>query len=56
MINIQSPYQAGYDAGFNGANTENCNYTWFATPEMTKQWEEGNEQGVENKQKAKITN
>lgn len=32
---------AGYDAGKNGADTENCHFSLFAKPEYTKAWERG---------------
>jgi len=34
-------YQAGRDKVKNGANTVNCNFRHFKTPEMTKEWEKG---------------
>jgi hypothetical protein len=36
-------YEAGYDCEKNGANEENCHYTFFATPELTAAWERGKE-------------
>lgn len=39
---IKTPYEAGRDAKLNGPNTKNCSFKWFATPEMTKEWERGN--------------
>ena len=35
------PYEAGYDCGQNGANLDNCNFTWFRSPEYTAEWERG---------------
>lgn len=32
---------AGYDAGKNGPNGENCHFRHFATPERTAAWERG---------------
>lgn len=43
---VMTPYQAGYDCGKNGANTENCNFKWFDTPENTKEWERGKEESI----------
>ena len=37
--------QAGREAGYFGPNLTNCHFTYFATPELTKAWERGNEQG-----------
>jgi len=33
--------KAGYDCGKNGANTTNCHFRLFASPELTKAWERG---------------
>lgn len=33
--------QAGYDASKHGADTTNCNFRFFATPELTAAWERG---------------
>lgn len=41
MSEITTPYEAGYDSVVSGANTDNCNFKWFATPEDTKEWERG---------------
>ena len=41
MITKQEAYDAGYDYGINGANTDNCSIEYFATPELTKEWELG---------------
>lgn len=38
-------YKAGYDAGLNMPNTRNCNFSLFSTPEKTKNWEKGNNDG-----------
>jgi hypothetical protein len=40
--NLKKCYEMGFDAEKNGANTENCHFGLFATPEMTKAWEHGN--------------
>lgn len=42
---FSNPYDAGYDAGLNGANSENCSFRWFNKPENTKEWERGNDDG-----------
>ena len=34
-------YKAGYDCGLNGADVINSDFRLFATPEQTKEWEQG---------------
>lgn len=34
-------YEYGRDYAANGANTTNCNFSIFSTPERTKAWEMG---------------
>ena len=46
-------YNAGYDCGMNGANTNNCAITYFSTKEKTTRWEAGKKQGDIDKQKGK---
>jgi hypothetical protein len=36
---------AGYDAGRNKPDIENCHFGLFATPEQTRAWERGNKRG-----------
>lgn len=43
---FKDAYEAGFDAGLNGPNTENCNFAFFNTPENTRQWEMGNAAGL----------
>lgn len=43
-------YKMGYSAGFNGADTHNCNFSLFSTPEKTKKWEKGNRDGLRDKE------
>ena len=38
---LKEAYKAGYDCGKNGANTVNCNFRYFSSPEKTKAWEQG---------------
>lgn len=38
---FNTPYEAGYDAGENGASMRNCHFGFFSTPERTKEWERG---------------
>lgn len=41
----QMAYDAGYSAGIDGADTTNCNFSIFSTPEKTKAWEAGKQNG-----------
>jgi ribosome modulation factor len=41
----RDPYRCGFDAGLNGPNTENCNFTIFSTKERAKEWERGKRDG-----------
>ena len=34
-------WSVGVDCALKGANTENCHFSIFSTPERTKQWEAG---------------
>lgn len=34
-------YEAGQDYAANGANEENCHFSFFATKEMKEDWERG---------------
>ncbi len=36
----------GHDAGFNGANTTNCHFSIFATPQLMRAWERGKNRGA----------
>lgn len=47
---IQSPelakcYELGYDCAVNGANTTNCHFSIFSSPDRTKAWEDGKKVG-----------
>lgn len=42
-------YKAGYSAGLNGPGTDNCHFSFFATPDLTKSWERGNALGRETR-------
>jgi len=42
-------YLAGFDAGFNGPNEENCRFQLFATQEKTTEWERGKHAGTISK-------
>jgi len=35
------PYEAGYDCGKNGPNTDNCHFRWFNSQHRAAQWELG---------------
>ena len=47
-----NPFEAGKDCAINGANTTNCHFSIFSTPERTRQWEAGKEHGLRLKQDA----
>ena len=51
---IKTPYEAGFDAGVNLPNEENCNFSWFNTKENTRQWEMGNSAGRDSLMFSKI--
>jgi hypothetical protein len=38
-------YKMGKDAAINGANSKNCNFALFGTPEYKNAWEKGNKDG-----------
>lgn len=42
----EEAYHAGFDAGGNGSNTDNCHFSYFATPELCKEWERGNHEAL----------
>jgi hypothetical protein len=42
---FRDAYAAGYDCGMYGPNTANCDFRWFRSPEMTKDWERGKKDG-----------
>lgn len=50
---FENPYQAGYDAGLNGVNTENTNFRWFSTEESMLKWSAGNKAGLRKKEEIK---
>lgn len=41
-----TPYEAGFDAAKNGANTTNCHFSYFGTRESTAEWERGHKAGL----------
>lgn len=42
---LQECYDRGYNAGYFGANTQNCHFSIFSTPERTGAWKRGNDDG-----------
>jgi ribosome modulation factor len=42
-------YQAGYDAGMNGANETNCHFKHFSTQQKMKEWQRGNDDAKKGK-------
>lgn len=47
MSRFKTAYEAGKDCALNGADTDNCNFKWFATPELLAEWEKGKAEGTE---------
>lgn len=45
-------YEAGYRCGFDGPNTNNCHFKFFATPELLREWERGKAVGEVEKLRA----
>lgn len=45
MQKFKSAYTAGLNAGKVRPNTSNCHFLWFATKELTAEWERGNYEG-----------
>lgn len=42
---------AGYDAGINGPNEDNCNHKFFSSPEFTAAWLKGKNKAEDEKMK-----
>lgn len=38
-------YEAGYNCGVRGPNTDNCHFGFFGSPASTKEWERGKAAG-----------
>jgi hypothetical protein len=53
MNNNSKEYKNGFDAGMNGANTTNCHFSNFNTPDQTKDWEAGQLAGLKKKAQEK---
>ncbi len=51
-ITDEQARNAGYDAGINGPNTENCHFRYFSEPRLTRAWEQGKAQGDARRQSA----
>lgn len=45
-MNEEEAYNFGRDAGINGANTTNSNFSIFAKPELTKAWVKGRDKRI----------
>ncbi len=48
-IGESEAYSRGYDYGLNGANEENCHFSIFSSVENTKEWERGNADGKQER-------
>lgn len=46
---LQYCYEMGWDSSINGANTTNCNFNLFSSPDRKKAWEKGRAYGQECK-------
>lgn len=46
---FRDAYSAGYDCGMYGPNDRNCDFRWFKSVEMTKDWERGKKDGAKFK-------
>ena len=44
-------YEAGFRCAVDGANTENCHFSFFGTHDKMEMWSEGNRDGKERKPK-----
>lgn len=42
---LRTAYNSGFDTGMYGANTTNSHFSIFSTPEKTKAWEVGKDDG-----------
>lgn len=49
---FNNAYEAGFDAGRNGADTNNSHYSWFANIDLMNSWSRGNKDGILEKLKA----
>lgn len=47
-LTLKEAFQLGLDCGMNGATEKNCDFRIFATPELTKEWERGNNLGLQH--------
>ena len=41
-------YKMGFDSSINGANTINCHFSIFSSPENMEAWEDGVKDGKDN--------
>jgi hypothetical protein len=49
---FKTPYEAGYNCGAAGPSEVNCHFMWFATPELTREWDRGKADGEKSKRPA----
>lgn len=53
---LKAAYEAGRDAGFNGASVRNSHYGFFSDKDHMNEWERGRLKGIkEREQKDKST-
>lgn len=43
---FDTPYDAGFDCGKRGANTDNCHFRYFSSQERTQEWERGHREAT----------
>ena len=44
---VDKAYDAGKDCAINGADTTNCHFSLFSSPEIMKSWQKGKNDGEE---------
>ena len=50
IVTPKDAWLAGYDCEKNGANTQNCHFSFFSKPELTKEWEKGKKSAKREKE------
>jgi len=46
---LQECYEKGYDSIISGANTKNCNFALFTSPDRKDAWEKGRKDAEKSK-------
>lgn len=55
-VTKEDAYNAGKDAALNGSNPDNCDIVFFASRDLTAEWEKGNSDGLKEKYKLNNNN